>query len=87
MRCTSFGIWLDNGWKDARITRNVFIGNAMASVFLELGDGPCTIDNNIIAYMCTIGVARTSSQIMLVLWTKCGLERLEPLRVHDASPL
>jgi parallel beta-helix repeat protein len=43
-----FGIWIDNGYRNARISRNVLIGNRGAGVFLELGAGKCLIDNNII---------------------------------------
>lgn len=44
------GIWVDNNWRGARITRNVIIDNAGAGIFCELGDGPLLIDNNVIAY-------------------------------------
>jgi parallel beta-helix repeat protein len=44
------GVWLDNNWREARITRNCIVGNAGAGVFMELGDGPMLIDNNVIAY-------------------------------------
>jgi len=43
------GIWLDNNWRGARVTRNTLIDNAGAGIFIELGDGPLLIDNNIIA--------------------------------------
>jgi hypothetical protein len=46
----AFGIWLDNVWDRTRVTRNVIVNNLMAGVFLELGNGPGLVDNNIIAY-------------------------------------
>jgi hypothetical protein len=44
-----YGIWIDNDYTGARITRNVVLNNRMAGIFLELGDGRCLIDNNIVA--------------------------------------
>ncbi|MBD3347001.1 MAG: DUF1565 domain-containing protein [Chitinivibrionales bacterium] len=44
------GIWVDNRWKNCRITRNVVLGNTGAGIFIELGTGPILVDNNIIAY-------------------------------------
>jgi hypothetical protein len=45
----AWGLWLDNVWQDTRVTRNVFINNAGAGIFMELGTGyDCTIDNNVI---------------------------------------
>ncbi|HWB54364.1 MAG TPA: right-handed parallel beta-helix repeat-containing protein, partial [Tepidisphaeraceae bacterium] len=46
---SSFGIWLDNGWENARVTRNVCIGNRGAGIFVELGFGPCLVDHNLSA--------------------------------------
>ena len=43
------GIWIDNDYTDSRITRNLVVGNRMAGIFLELGDGRCLVDNNIVA--------------------------------------
>lgn len=43
------GIWFDNGYDGARITRNIITGNQGTGVFIELGAGRCMIDNNIIA--------------------------------------
>jgi parallel beta-helix repeat protein len=43
------GIWLDNGYNKARITRNLITNNQGAGVFIELGAGRCLIDNNIIS--------------------------------------
>ncbi|MBS3821696.1 MAG: right-handed parallel beta-helix repeat-containing protein, partial [Phycisphaerae bacterium] len=44
------GIWIDNGFTHARITRNVVIGNLRMGVFLELGSGPVLVDNNFIGH-------------------------------------
>ena len=46
----AYGIWLDNQYRNARVSRNVVLGNAMAGIFFELGDGPALIDRNIIAH-------------------------------------
>jgi hypothetical protein len=46
---SSFGIWLDNGWEDARVTRNVCVGNRGAGIFVELGFGPILVDHNLSA--------------------------------------
>jgi hypothetical protein len=43
----SFGIWLDNGWENARVTRNVCIANRGAGIFVEFGFGPCVVDHNL----------------------------------------
>ncbi len=43
------GIWFDNGYNRARITRNVLFGNVGSGIFIELGAGSVMIDNNIIA--------------------------------------
>jgi hypothetical protein len=43
------GIWLDNGARESRVTRNVIVGNKGAALFLELGRGPTLVDNNILA--------------------------------------
>ncbi len=44
------GIWIDNGFTHARVTRNVVIGNLRMGVFLELGSGPALVDNNFVAH-------------------------------------
>lgn len=44
------GIWLDNIWRHARITRNVVVGNTGTNLFIELGEGPLTVDHNVFAY-------------------------------------
>jgi parallel beta-helix repeat protein len=43
------GIWLDNVFRNARVTQNLIVGNRGDGVFVELGDGPVLIDNNVIA--------------------------------------
>jgi Right handed beta helix region/Protein of unknown function (DUF1565) len=43
------GIWLDNVWYDSRVTRNVILNNNGAGLFIEMGIGPLSVDNNIIA--------------------------------------
>jgi len=45
----AYGVWIDNDYTDSRITRNVVLNNRMAGIFLELGDGHCLVDNNIVA--------------------------------------
>lgn len=42
------GIWLDNVYRNARVTRNVVLGNRADGIFVELGRGPVLVDNNII---------------------------------------
>ncbi len=44
------GIWLDNQWRDSRVTRNVFVNNLWSGINMEYGRGPMLIDNNIFAY-------------------------------------
>jgi parallel beta-helix repeat protein len=44
------GIWIDNVYSNARVTRNVIVGNRDDGIFVELGGGPVVIDNNIIAH-------------------------------------
>lgn len=44
------GIWLDNQWYGTRVTRNIIIESLEYGIFVELGSGPCLVDNNIIAY-------------------------------------
>ncbi len=43
------GIWFDNGYNRARITRNVLFGNVGSGIFIELGAGSVLVDNNIVA--------------------------------------
>lgn len=42
------GIWLDNVWYGSRITRNVVFNSMNSGIFIEMGDGPCLIDNNFV---------------------------------------
>ncbi len=46
------GIWIDNGYRNAHITRNVVINNLQSGIFLELGgeEPNALIDNNIIGF-------------------------------------
>jgi len=44
------GIWLDNVWYGTRVTRNVVLNNFGQGVFVEMGDGPCLVDTNVVAY-------------------------------------
>ena len=46
----AWGIWLDNVYKGSRIEGNVIISNLWGGVFLEMGNGPLVIANNVIAY-------------------------------------
>lgn len=50
----AYGIWLDNAWRGARISRNVILNNLGAGVFFELGNGPGMLDNNVIGYTQTM---------------------------------
>ena len=52
---SSFGIWLDNGWENARVTRNVTLGNRGAGIFVELGFGPVLVDHNLSAANRSLG--------------------------------
>src|SRR5205807_378094 len=52
---SSFGIWLDNGWENARVARNVCTGNRGAGIFVELGFGPILLDHNISAANTRLG--------------------------------
>jgi hypothetical protein len=47
----AYGIWLDNKFFHARLTRNVIVGNHQAGVFLEMSDydfGGVLVDHNVI---------------------------------------
>jgi len=44
------GIWLDNVFTYARITRNVILNNAGGGIVMELGNGPALIDRNVVAF-------------------------------------
>ncbi|MEY2429734.1 MAG: hypothetical protein QOJ40_2619, partial [Verrucomicrobiota bacterium] len=52
---SSFGIWLDDGWENARVTRNVTMGNRGAGIFVELGFGPVLVDHNLSAANRSLG--------------------------------
>ncbi|MEM8737914.1 MAG: right-handed parallel beta-helix repeat-containing protein [Planctomycetota bacterium] len=44
-----YGVWLDNMYHRARVTRNAIVNNQGSGVFIELGHGPVLIDHNVIA--------------------------------------
>jgi parallel beta-helix repeat protein len=44
------GIWIDNVFTNARITRNTVLNNAGGGIMMELGHGPGLIDNNVVAF-------------------------------------
>ena len=44
------GIWLDNVWYGSRVTRNVVLYSRGQGIFVEMGHGPCMVDNNIVAF-------------------------------------
>ncbi|MEM7806572.1 MAG: right-handed parallel beta-helix repeat-containing protein [Planctomycetota bacterium] len=44
-----YGIWLDNMYHRARVSRNLVVGNQGAGLFIELGRGPLVVDHNVIA--------------------------------------
>ncbi len=44
------GIWIDNGYKGARISRNFVSGSLGKGIFVELGEGRMLIDHNVVAY-------------------------------------
>lgn len=44
------GIWIDNVYTHARVTRNVVVNNEDMGIFIELGHGPCLLDHNIVAF-------------------------------------
>ena len=45
-----FGIWVDNIYRNARVSRNLVLGNRGAGIFMEMGGGPALVDNNIVAF-------------------------------------
>lgn len=44
------GIWIDNGYKGARISRNFVSGSLGKGIFVELGEGRMLIDHNVVCY-------------------------------------
>ncbi|MCA9189902.1 MAG: right-handed parallel beta-helix repeat-containing protein [Pirellulaceae bacterium] len=44
----AYGIWLDNTFTQAVISRNVIMNNRGSAVLIELGTGPLQIDNNVL---------------------------------------
>jgi hypothetical protein len=68
------GIWTDNGFVRARITRNVVLNNRRMGIFVEMGYGPILIDNNFIA-MTRLGdglYAHDASHVTVTHNTICG---------------
>jgi hypothetical protein len=45
----AFGIWLDNVWHGARVSRNVVVNNKGAGIFMEMGEGPALVERNVAA--------------------------------------
>lgn len=45
-----FGVWVDNVYRNARVSRNLVLGNQGAGIFVELGGGPILVDNNVVAF-------------------------------------
>ena len=46
----AYGIWLDNVYRNSRVSRNLILNNQGAGIFVEMGGGPILVDNNAIAY-------------------------------------
>jgi len=46
----TLGIWLDNEWYRTRVTRNLILNSGSYGIFVEMGNGECLVDNNVIAY-------------------------------------
>ena len=44
------GLWIDNVWPETRVSRNAFIGNRTAGLFMEMGRGPCLIEKNVFGW-------------------------------------
>lgn len=44
------GIWLDNVYQGARVTRNLVLNNKRSGIMCEMGDVSCLIDNNVVAF-------------------------------------
>ncbi|OAB62466.1 hypothetical protein AY599_11610 [Leptolyngbya valderiana BDU 20041] len=45
-----FGIWVDNIYRGARVSRNLVLSNRGAGIFMEMGGGPALVDNNVVAF-------------------------------------
>jgi parallel beta-helix repeat protein len=43
-------IWLDNQWYGSRVTGNTIFNCSGQGIFVEMGNGPCLVDNNVVAY-------------------------------------
>ncbi|EIQ01217.1 Glycosyl hydrolase catalytic core [Opitutaceae bacterium TAV1] len=44
------GIFIDNQYANARVTRNIILGSAGAGIMFELGHGPAVVDRNVVAF-------------------------------------
>lgn len=45
-----FAIWLDNVWHNSRVSRNVALSSRGAGIFIEMGEGPCLVEHNVVAF-------------------------------------
>ncbi|MDR1282125.1 MAG: right-handed parallel beta-helix repeat-containing protein, partial [Opitutaceae bacterium] len=48
------GIFIDNQYANARVTRNIILGSAGAGIMFELGHGPAVVDRNVVAFTCAL---------------------------------
>lgn len=77
-----YGIWLDNMWHNARVTRNTVLSNHGAGMFIEMGFGPLLIDNNV------IGLTRGSSMVSgdgIYSHDSSGVTFCHNLVIHNAN--
>jgi hypothetical protein len=44
------GIWLDNRWYGSRVTGNAVLNNMTRAIFIEMGEGPCELSHNTVAF-------------------------------------
>lgn len=44
------GLWLDNVWQGTTVRGNAFLNNRTSAVFLEMGRGPCLVQNNVLGW-------------------------------------
>lgn len=47
-RNKGYGVWIDNGWRDAKVKSNIFVDNLKANLFVEIGFGPALVSDNIL---------------------------------------
>ncbi|MCA9262628.1 MAG: right-handed parallel beta-helix repeat-containing protein [Planctomycetales bacterium] len=67
----AYGIWLDNVYRNARVSRNLVVNNRGSAICVELGDGPLQVDHNILA----------NTRMSLGIYDPRG----DGLYTHDAS--